>query len=108
VLMDEPFSALDVHTRQRMEGELLALWESSKKTVVFVTHDLEEAIALADHVVVLSAGPASRIVDQHAVTIERPRDLMELRTAPAFVEVYRAIWAVLRDEVVRSQEASRG
>jgi len=108
VLMDEPFSALDVHTRQRMEGELLALWESSKKTVVFVTHDLEEAIALADHVVVLSAGPASRIVDQHAVTLERPRDLMELRTAPAFVEVYRAIWAVLRDEVVRSQEASRG
>ena len=108
VLMDEPFSALDVHTRQRMEGELLALWESSKKTVVFVTHDLEEAIALADHVVVLSAGPASRIVDQHAVTLERPRDLMELRTAPAFVEVYRAIWAVLRDEVVRSQEAPRG
>ena len=106
VLMDEPFSALDVHTRQRMESELLTLWESSKKTVVFVTHDLEEAIALADQVVVLSAGPASRVVARHAVTLERPRDLMELRTAPAFVEVYRAIWAVLREEVIRTREAT--
>ena len=103
VLMDEPFSALDVHTRQRMEGELLALWESSKKTVIFVTHDLEEAIALADDVIVLSAGPASRVVARHAVTLDRPRDLMELRTSPAFVDIYRSIWAVLREEVVRSQ-----
>jgi len=107
VLMDEPFSALDVHTRQRMEGELLALWESSKKTVMFVTHDLEEAIALADDVIVLSAGPASRVVARHAVTLDRPRDLMELRTSPAFVDVYRSIWAVLREEVIRSQEDAR-
>ena len=106
VLMDEPFSALDVHTRQRMESELLALWESSKKTVVFVTHDLEEAIALADDVVVLSAGPASRVVARHAVTLDRPRDLMEVRTAPGFIDVYRAIWAVLREEVIRSQRAA--
>jgi NitT/TauT family transport system ATP-binding protein len=111
VLMDEPFSALDVHTRQRMETELLDLWAgeggpggaSPKKTVVFVTHDLEEAIALADDVVVLSAGPAARIVARHRVTLERPRDLMELRTAPPFVDLYRAIWAVLREEVVKSQ-----
>ncbi len=102
VLMDEPFSALDVHTRQRMEGELLGLWESSKKTVVFVTHDLEEAIALADEVIVLSAGPASHVVARHIVTLPRPRDLMELRTDAAFVDVYRAIWAVLREEVARS------
>jgi len=107
VLMDEPFSALDVHTRQRMEGELLTLWESSKKTVIFVTHDLEEAIALADDVIVLSAGPASRVVARHAVTLDRPRDLMELRTSPAFVDVYRSIWAVLREEVIRSQEDAR-
>jgi NitT/TauT family transport system ATP-binding protein len=107
VLMDEPFSALDVHTRQRMEGELLALWESSKKTVIFVTHDLEEAIALADDVIVLSAGPASRVVARHAVTLDRPRDLMELRTSPAFVDIYRSIWAVLREEVIRSQEDAR-
>ena len=103
VLMDEPFSALDVHTRQRMEGELLALWESSKKTVVFVTHDLEEAIALADEVVVLSAGPASHVVARHTVTLDRPRNLMELRTESAFVDVYRSIWGVLREEVARSQ-----
>jgi len=71
--------------------------------VLFVTHDLEEAIALADEVVVLSAGPASRIVARHAVTLDRPRDVMELRTTTAFVDLYRAVWAVLRDEVVRSQ-----
>ena len=106
LLMDEPFSALDVHTRQRMETELLALWEeeTANKTIVFVTHDLEEAIALADEVIVLSAGPAARIVASYPVTLERPRDLMELRTSPAFVELYRAIWAVLRKEVVRSQQ----
>jgi len=105
LLMDEPFSALDVHTRQRMEGELLALWESStpRKTVVFVTHDLDEAIALADDVVVLSAGPASRIVARYDVPLDRPRDLLEVRTTPRFVELYRAIWAVLREEVIRSQ-----
>jgi len=108
VLMDEPFSALDVHTRQRMESELLSLWDDSKKTVVFVTHDLEEAIALADRVVVLSAGPASGVVAEHAVTLERPRDLMELRTAPAFIDIYRAIWAVLREEVARSQRTAEG
>jgi sulfonate transport system ATP-binding protein len=104
VLMDEPFSALDVHTRQLMETELLALWEGSgRKTIVFVTHDLEEAIALADEVVVLSAGPAARIVARHPVTLDRPRDLLELRTAAEFVDLYRGIWAVLRQEVVRSQ-----
>jgi NitT/TauT family transport system ATP-binding protein len=131
LLMDEPFSALDVHTRQRMETELLDLWEGrsaeslalqggrtpgddgarafqasdQRKTVVFVTHDLEEAIALADEVVVLSAGPAARVVARHAVTLDRPRDLMELRTTPAFVDLYRAIWAVLRQEVIKSQQS---
>jgi NitT/TauT family transport system ATP-binding protein len=132
VLMDEPFSALDVHTRQRMETELLELWEGSgssrtllepptpseastgasvvsgfsqtrRKTIVFVTHDLEEAIALADEVIVLSAGPAARVVARHPITLERPRDLMDLRTTPAFVDLYRAIWAVLREEVIKSQ-----
>jgi sulfonate transport system ATP-binding protein len=121
LLMDEPFSALDVHTRQRMETELLTLWETTteraarndspraqrdlglKKTVVFVTHDLEEAIALADEVIVLSAGPASRIVARHPVTLDRPRDLFELRTSAAFVDLYRSLWAVLRDEVIKSQ-----
>jgi len=124
LLMDEPFSALDVHTRLRMETELLTLWEGEKnqgepaspasrerKTVLFVTHDLEEAIALADEVIVLSAGPAARVVARHRVTLDRPRDLMELRTSPAFVDLYGAIWVVLREEVIKSQrsaEASRG
>jgi NitT/TauT family transport system ATP-binding protein len=153
LLMDEPFSALDVHTRLRMETELLTLWEGrsseslalhdranggrgfspplagnqasfgdlpmdqrrpaspNRKTVVFVTHDLEEAIALADEVIVLSAGPAARVVARHHVTLGRPRDLMELRTSPAFVDLYGAIWVVLREEVIKSQrsaEASRG
>ena len=108
LLMDEPFSALDVHTRVSMEGELLALWESAdasgaaKKTVVFVTHDLEEA----DDVVVLSAGPAARVVARHPVPLGRPRDLMELRTAPAFVDLHRELWVVLREEVKRSQRAA--
>jgi NitT/TauT family transport system ATP-binding protein len=109
LLMDEPFSALDVHTRQRMETELLTLWESAdrdrgnRKTVVFVTHDLEEAIALADEVVVLSAGPASHVVARHPVALDRPRDLFELRTSAAFIDLYRSLWAVLRDEVIKSQ-----
>ena len=107
MLMDEPFSALDVHTRTRMETELLALWEATAvarpKTIVFVTHDLEEAIALADEVIVLSAGPSAGVVARHAVTLDRPRDLMELRTATAFIELYRALWGVLREEVARSQ-----
>jgi len=114
MLMDEPFSALDVHTRQLMESELLTLWDASgettpatRRTVVFVTHDLEEAIALADEVVVLSAGPASRVVARHVITLSRPRDLLELRTTAAFVEIYRAIWSVLREEVVRSQRGDR-
>jgi NitT/TauT family transport system ATP-binding protein len=91
-----------------MESELLGLWEESgRKTIVFVTHDLEEAIALADRVVVLSAGPASRVVSEHAVTLDRPRDLLELRTQPAFVELYRAVWADLRGEVIKSQREGR-
>jgi NitT/TauT family transport system ATP-binding protein len=105
MLMDEPFSALDVHTRHRMETELLGIWEQggARRTVLFVTHDLEEAIALADEVVVLSAGPASRVVARHEVSLPRPRDLFELRTLPAFVDLYRAVWAGLREEVFRSQ-----
>jgi NitT/TauT family transport system ATP-binding protein len=104
LLMDEPFSALDVHTRLRMESELLDLWTASPKTVLFVTHDLEEALALADEVVVLSAGPAARVIGRYGVDLARPRDLLDLRTTPRFVELHRTIWAQLREEVVRSYE----
>jgi NitT/TauT family transport system ATP-binding protein len=102
LLMDEPFSALDVHTRMRMEGELLDLWTGSPKTVLFVTHDLEEALSLSDEVVVLSAGPASRIVARHSIDLPRPRNLMDIRTEPRFAELYREIWAELKEEVLTS------
>ena len=104
LLMDEPFSALDIHTRLKMEQELLHLWSGSRKTVLFVTHDLEEAIALSDEVAVLSAGPASRVVNRYEVTLARPRDLIDIRTQPEFIDLYRHIWADLRQEVLKSYE----
>jgi NitT/TauT family transport system ATP-binding protein len=102
LLMDEPFGALDVQTRQNMETELLDLWQESRKSVLFITHDLEEAIALADQVVVMSAGPAARIKGIYEVDLPRPRDVAEIRLNPEFTGLYRRIWADLRDEVKRS------
>jgi NitT/TauT family transport system ATP-binding protein len=107
LLMDEPFSALDVQTRQIMETELLDLWQESRRTVLFITHDLEEAIALADRVVVLSAGPAARIKGDYPVALPRPRDVAEIRLEPDFVALYRHIWADLRDEVREAQMQGR-
>ena len=102
LLMDEPFSALDIHTRHRMEDELLHLWADSRTTVLFVTHDLEEAIALSDEVAVLSAGPASRIVGRYTIDLARPRNLIDIRTEPRFTELYRLIWSTLREQVLKS------
>jgi NitT/TauT family transport system ATP-binding protein len=104
ILMDEPFSALDVQTRQLMENELLALWAAKKKAVLFITHDLDEAIAMSDRVVVMSAGPASRPIGEFAIDLPRPRDVAEVRTAPRFIDLHRAIWHVLRDEVLRGYQ----
>lgn len=106
LLMDEPFSALDVQTRSLMENELLALWQRDRKSVLFVTHDLEEAIALSDRVIVLSAGPGSRPVAEFAIELERPRDVAEVRLAPDFLDVHRRIWACLREEVTRAHAIS--
>ena len=105
LLMDEPFSSLDVHTRLRMESEVLALWTGTRKTILFVTHDLEEAIALSDEVVVLSAGPASRIVGRFPVDLARPRNLIDIKTESRFVELYREIWSAMRGEVLKSYES---
>lgn len=102
LLMDEPFSALDVQTRQLMENELLKLWEEDQKSVLFVTHDLEEAIALADRVVVMSAGPASHPIGDFAIELKRPRDVTEIRLSDAFLAIYREIWELLRKEVMRA------
>jgi NitT/TauT family transport system ATP-binding protein len=106
LLMDEPFSALDVQTRNLMEDELLALWQGSGKTVIFVTHDLEEAIALADEVVVMTAGPA-RVKATYDVDLPRPRNVQEVRFDRRFVDLYAAMWNDLRDEVLESYERSR-
>jgi NitT/TauT family transport system ATP-binding protein len=104
ILMDEPFGALDVHTRLLMESEILGLWAGSGKTVVFVTHDLEEAIALSDDVFVLSAGPGSRLVGRYSIDLSRPRKLIDIKSEPRFHELYRNIWSDLRQEVLKSYE----
>ena len=104
ILMDEPFSALDIQTRQLMENELLALWAAKKKAVLFITHDLDEAIAMSDRVVVLSAGPGSHPIGEFNIDLERPRDVAEVRVTPRFVELHQAIWAVLRSEVLKGYQ----
>ena len=128
ILMDEPFSALDVQTRQLMENEVLELWGApagersaapersgvspsgagseasqvvkSRKAVLFITHDLDEAIAMSDRVVILSAGPASHPIGEFQIDLARPRDVAEVRAAPRFVELHKAIWDQLREEVL--------
>ncbi len=104
LLMDEPFSALDVQTRQMMENELLALWQGAtpRKSVLFITHDLEEAISLSDRVVVLSAGPATRPIAEFPIDLPRPRDVAEIRLTPHFQQLQERIWDVLRDQVLRA------
>ena len=107
LLMDEPFGPLDAQTRQIMGNLLLQLWapdeqNGDKKAVMFVTHDLEEAIALSDRVVVMSAGPAARIVGDYRVDLPRPRDIAEIRVEPAFHAIHKAIWATLRVEVQKA------
>jgi NitT/TauT family transport system ATP-binding protein len=101
ILMDEPFSALDIQTRQLMENEVLELWMAKRKAVLFITHDLDEAIAMSDRVVVLSAGPGTRPIGEFVVDLPRPRDVAEVRMQPRFVELHKAIWTVLRDEVLK-------
>ncbi len=101
LLMDEPFSALDVQTRQLMENELLDLWSAERKSVVFITHDLEEAIALSDRVVVLSAGPETRPIGEYKIDLERPRDVAEIRLTPRFIELHAQIWHTMKQEVLK-------
>ncbi len=103
LLMDEPFSALDVQTRALMEDELLDLWDSTSASVVFVTHDLEEAIALADKVCVLTAGPAT-VKGIYTIDLPRPRKVAEIRFEPRFAQLYHEIWEDLRNEVLIGYE----
>jgi NitT/TauT family transport system ATP-binding protein len=105
LLMDEPFSALDVQTRNLMENELLELWAETRNTVLFITHDLEEAIALSDEVVVMSASPG-RVKARYEIPLPRPRNVIEIRFAEAFTRLYEQIWKDLRDEVMQSHARS--
>jgi len=101
LLMDEPFGPLDAQTRQIMGNLLLDLWTADRKAVLFVTHDLEEAIALSDRVVIMSAGPAARIIGDWRIPLSRPRDISEVKLDPAFHELHRDIWHKLKAEVVK-------
>ena len=105
LLMDEPFGPLDAQTRQIMGTLLLDLWAVDRKAVLFVTHDLEEAIALSDRVVIMSAGPEARIIGAYPIDLPRPRDAADIRLHPRFHEFHKAIWAQLKSEVVKTYES---
>ena len=107
LLMDEPFSALDVQTRSLMENELLELWNADRKSVLFITHDLEEAISLSDRVVVLSAGPATHPIGDYRIDLPRPRDVSEIRLTPAFIALHDRIWHAMKEEVLKGYRQTR-
>jgi NitT/TauT family transport system ATP-binding protein len=104
LLMDEPFGPLDAQTRLIMGELLLNLWQADRKAVLFVTHDLDEAISLADRVVIMSAGPAARIIGEFPIDIPRPRDIAEIKLLPRFHELHAAIWSALREEVRKTYQ----
>jgi len=106
LLMDESFSALDVHTRHLMEDELLRIWEATSASVFFITHDLEEAIALSDRVIVLTAGPGATIKGDYRIDLPRPRYVSEISFDPAFMRIHKQIWNDLKSEVMISYESA--
>ncbi|AAL54203.1 MULTISPECIES: ABC transporter ATP-binding protein [Brucella] len=108
LLMDEPFGPLDAQTRVIMGDLLLDLWSQDKKAVMFVTHDLEEAIALADRVVIMSAGPRARIMAEYRIPLARPREISEIRLDNQFHEIHREIWSALKEEVLKGYQQTSG
>jgi NitT/TauT family transport system ATP-binding protein len=108
LLMDEPFGPLDAQTRQIMGNLLLDLWSADRKAVMFVTHDLDEAIALADRVVIMSAGPAARIIGEWTVPLARPRDIAEVKLERVFIDLHRDIWQTLKTEVLKGYAQTGG
>jgi NitT/TauT family transport system ATP-binding protein len=108
LLMDEPFGPLDAQTRQIMGNLLLDLWSTARKAVIFITHDLEEAIALSDRVVIMSAGPAARIIGDWKVPLSRPRDIAEIKLERGFHDLHREIWQTLKAEVIKGYEQTGG
>nr|WP_278423064.1 ABC transporter ATP-binding protein [Brucella anthropi] len=108
LLMYEPFGPLDAQTRVIMGDLLLDLWSQDKKAVMFVTHDLEEAIALADRVVIMSAGPRARIMAEYKIPLARPREISEIRLDDKFHEIHREIWSALKEEVLKGYQQTSG
>ena len=106
ILMDEPFASLDAIMRARIVGEVVALVEHERISVLLVTHDLEEAISLSDEVYLLSQGPRAHITRHYRVPIPRPRDPVHSRTHPAFAPIYERLWADLSREVDHRAEAA--
>jgi NitT/TauT family transport system ATP-binding protein len=104
LLMDESFSALDVQTRALMEDKLLELWQELRATVLFVTHDLEEAIAMGDRILLLTAGPRATLKADYSIDLPRPRNVAEARFTPGFSEIYEAVWRSLKEEVMATYE----
>lgn len=102
MLMDEPFSALDEQNKTLLQGELLRIWDETRKTVVFITHSVDEAVTLSDRIMVMTAHPG-RVKAMVDVPFERPRNVLELRSRPAYGEIVYTIWQQLRDEVNRAQ-----
>jgi NitT/TauT family transport system ATP-binding protein len=104
LLMDEPFGALDTHTKLRLQAQLLALWTTRRQTVVFVTHDLAEAITLADRVIVMTSRPG-RIKYVHDVKLPRPRDVIRIRETDEYAREFGALWHVLGEEFAKADAA---
>jgi NitT/TauT family transport system ATP-binding protein len=103
LLMDEPFSALDAQNKLLLQEELLHIWDEDKKTVVFITHSVDEAVLLGDRVMVMTAQPG-RVKQFVPIALQRPRNIMELQGAPEYGELVHRIWSNLRDEVQRARE----
>jgi NitT/TauT family transport system ATP-binding protein len=104
ILMDEPFGPLDAQTRLLMQDELLRLWQGTGKTIVFVTHDLVEAIALSDRIVIYTSAPGT-VKRLYRVPLDRPRDVFHIHQAPGFAETYNLIWDELREEIDKTRQA---
>ncbi|MFT3691481.1 ABC transporter ATP-binding protein [Paenirhodobacter sp.] len=102
LLMDEPFGPLDAQTRLIMGDLLLDLWQQERKAVMFVTHDLEEAISLSDRVVIMSTGPEARLIGDFPIALERPRDVSEIKLTPGFQRIHREIWQMLKEQVLKA------
>ncbi|MCW5750404.1 MAG: ABC transporter ATP-binding protein [Alphaproteobacteria bacterium] len=102
VMMDEPFSALDAHVKMLMHEELLKIWETDRKTILFITHDLAEAITLADRIVVMSARPG-RVKLELPIDLPRPRDPFLIHTRPEFIALYEQLWSALKEDIRRGE-----